>query len=232
MISHTFRFSRITAGAALACVIAVSLAGTPSTTPPTGLRENTPAVHAFTGAKLIVSPGKMIAPSRGVIKGTSAVVSTADAAGSKVVIKPQAAMHATVTVPRRRMRDGSDEETSDNYPNSPMGAYALFRQAMYDAKWYAQAWAIYYKNTNLPRPERNEALNALQAALGPDANQNPNHSEMRRIPVIIDAQDELYDLRADRVGREFDLNVIIHSTGGREYRRLDEIAKTKRPVIV
>src|SRR5437763_1825839 len=60
MISHTFRFSRIASGAALACVIAVSLAGTPSTTPPTGLRENTPAVHAFTGAKLVVSPSKTI----------------------------------------------------------------------------------------------------------------------------------------------------------------------------
>jgi imidazolonepropionase-like amidohydrolase len=306
-------------------------AAPPSTTPPTGLRDNTPAVHAFTGARLVVSPGKtiehgvlvirdgvvtaagdqtdvtvppdarvwdvsgrtiypgfidayseltgeagpttapsddaggsggakywnsrvtpetradrlyrpdaemnkklrgqgfvarLIAPGRGVIKGTGAVVTTADAAGSKTILKPQATLHATLTVPRR-MRNG-EEDTGDNYPNSPMGAYALFRQAMYDAKWYAQAWDVYHGNTSLPRPEQNQSLEALQRVLPHEV----NGADAAAMPVVIDTQDELYDLRADRIGKEFGLNVIIHSSGGREYRRIDEVAATKRPVIV
>ena len=32
----------------------------PSTTPPNGLRENTPTAHAFTNAKIVVAPGKTI----------------------------------------------------------------------------------------------------------------------------------------------------------------------------
>src|SRR6476661_5616001 len=35
-------------------------AAPPSSTPPTGLRDNTPTVHAFTGARLVVAPGKTI----------------------------------------------------------------------------------------------------------------------------------------------------------------------------
>src|SRR4051794_10939007 len=38
----------------------LTFAAPPSSTPPTGLRDNTPTVHAFTGARLVVAPGRTI----------------------------------------------------------------------------------------------------------------------------------------------------------------------------
>src|SRR6185369_4696994 len=49
--------------------------------------------------------------------------------------------------------------------------------------------------------------------------------------AIMDAANEQFFLRADRFAREFGLQAIIHGSG-REYRRLDEIAATRRAVIL
>src|SRR2546423_1856112 len=134
-------------------------------------------------------------------------------------MSPRHPMRAALTIPRRRGRDGDEEAVDESYPDSPMGAYTLVRQAIYDARWYGDAQAAYAKDQSLPRPERNDALEALKKTL--DA----------KTPVIIDASDELYDLRVDAIAREFDLNGIIRGSG-KEYRRIDAIAKTGRPVIV
>ena len=88
-----------------------------------------------------------------------------------------------------------------------MGAFTLVRQAFYDAGWYGQAWDAFDSIAELARPERSDALAVLGSYLG------------RTPPVVIDASDELYFLRADRIGDEFDLNVIVRGSGD-EYRRL------------
>src|SRR6185437_7908649 len=46
--------------ACLTLPLAASLAAAPRTTPPAGLRENTPSTHAFVGGKLVIAPGKVI----------------------------------------------------------------------------------------------------------------------------------------------------------------------------
>lgn len=154
---------------------------------------------------------RLLAPGPGIVKGTSVLVSTGDEGGTRSTLKDQAALHAKLTT-----RGSFD---SEDYPNSPMGAMSLFRQAMYDAEWYTTAWEAYRKNPSLARPENNDALAALSAY------------RKSGMPVVIDASDELYALRADQVAREFGLNVIIHGSGN-EYRRLKEIAANGRPVIV
>lgn len=155
---------------------------------------------------------RLLAPAKGIIKGTSVLVTTGDGDAADAIVKDRVALHAKCTTSR-----GFGD--TEGYPDSPMGAYTLFRQAFYDADWYRQAWDAYRKDNTLPRPEKNEALEALQGyASG-------------TVPVVIDAADELYDLRADRIGREFSLNVIIRGSGN-EYRRLTEIAATGRPIIV
>ncbi|REK06754.1 MAG: hypothetical protein DWQ37_22170 [Planctomycetota bacterium] len=151
---------------------------------------------------------RLLAPSAGIVKGTSALVSTADDDPQQAILKDQVALHLQLTTRR-----------SGGYPNSPMGAVALVRQAFYDAGWYGQAWEAFESDAALPRPERSDALAALRAYLG------------RKPPVVVDAADELYFLRADRLGDEFDLNVIVRGSGN-EYRRLDAIKATGRPVIV
>ncbi len=155
---------------------------------------------------------RLLAPAKGIIKGTSVLVTTGEGDGTASIVKDRVALHGKITT-SRGFGDG------EGYPGSPMGAYSLFRQSFYDADWYRQAWDAYQKDKTLPRPERNDALEALQGYAGGAA------------PVVIDAGDELYDLRADRIGREFSLNVIIRGSGN-EYRRLNEIAATGRPIIV
>lgn len=154
---------------------------------------------------------RLVAPGRQIVKGTSAAVSTADGDATRLVLRPAVAMHVRLTPTNR----GDDRV----YPNSPMGAYALVRQAILDARWYAAAHAAWAADRSLPRPEQNDAL----AALGPAA--------AGKLPLFVDAPDELYALRADRLGKEFGLPVVVRGSG-QEFRRLSLIAEAKRPVVV
>lgn len=153
---------------------------------------------------------RLVAPARGVLKGVSAVVTTADVASPQIV-NPSVALHAELTVPPGRDRK--------SYPNSPMGAVALARQTMYDARWYRDAWTAHRGNPATPRPERNDALEALAPFVFDNG------------LVIIEANDEQYFLRADRFAREFGLNLAVCGSG-HEYRRLKAIVDTGRPVLV
>ncbi len=100
-----------------------------------------------------------------------------------------------------------------------MGAVALARQAMYDAQWYRDAQAAIAADPTLPLPEKNDALASLQPVIDGS------------MPVIVSTSNEQFALRADRFAAEFGLNLIIRGSGS-EYRRLDEIAATKRTLIL
>lgn len=153
---------------------------------------------------------RLIAPSEKVIRGTSAVVSTNDVEFSLALINRNVAQHLQLTVTSRGR---------DTYPGSPMGAVALARQAMYDAQWYGKAWTSANANQSLPRPEYNDALAALQPVIN------------GKQPAFIETYNELYFLRAVQFAEEFGLNLIVRGSG-QEYRRLDDIAATRRPVIL
>lgn len=155
---------------------------------------------------------RLIAPSDGILKGTSAVVTTADADSVTGVVAENVAQHLRLTSPRGASRR--------QYPNSPMGAVALARQTFYDADWYDKAWTAYRHSTGTPRPESNDALKAISAAVDAD--------EL----FIFDAPDEQYVLRANRFAVEFGLNRVIIRDSGRAYQRLDAIVGMGRPLIV
>lgn len=150
------------------------------------------------------------APSTGVIRGQSAVVSTGSGDPNTSISVGDVAQHFELTVSKR------DKE---NFPGSPMGAVALARQTIYDAQWYRDAWNAANAHPELPRPERNDALNALQPVLS------------GRQPIVVETSNELFFLRADRFASEFGLNLIVRGSG-HEYRRLEEIAATNRIVIL
>jgi N-acetylglucosamine-6-phosphate deacetylase len=145
-------------------------------------------------------------PSKGVIKGTSAVLALSDDGYAFALEQPRAALHLSFESP---VPAGVDE-----YPNSRMGAYALARQAFYDADWQKRALAVAGAHV-----EASKALAALDGWARGTA------------PVVIDAHDELDALRADRFGREFGLPIVIRGSG-REYKRLADIKATGRAVIV
>ena len=93
------------------------------------------------------------------------------------------------------------------------------RQSLLDAQWYSKAWDAYRTRSAVPRPERNVALEALARFVGDS------------LPVVIDADDELYFLRADRLAQEFGLNAIVRGSGV-EYRRLEAVKASGRAVLV
>ena len=64
----------VVAGVTSACVGIAA----PATTPPRGLRENTPAVHALVGAKIVIAPGRVIERGTIVLRNGEIVAVGAD----------------------------------------------------------------------------------------------------------------------------------------------------------
>ncbi len=154
---------------------------------------------------------RLVAPDTGILKGSSALVTTGEDPRRHAILASGVTQHGRLTVPRGRGRD--------NYPNSPMGAVALARQTLLDVAWNIDTWKTYRADRTLSRPERNDALDALDSI-----------STGKQV-IILDAPNEQYFLRADRFAREFSLEAVIRGSG-REYRRLDAIRDTGRSVIV
>ncbi len=148
-------------------------------------------------------------PSRGIFRGTSAVVNLGDGKAADQILRSQVAQHISL----------ERSFTGDRYPTSLMGRIALIRQTFYDAAWYEKAQAAYRDNPALRRPETNETLAALAAAA---------HGSM---PVVIEASDELDILRAEKIADEFHLQLIVRGSGT-EYHRLSAVAATHRQLIL
>ncbi len=151
----------------------------------------------------------LVAPKEGLVKGVSAVVAAGKAPAIESIIRNEVAQHVRLSPQRGGGRKA-------RYPGSPMGAVALVRQVFYDADWYrrAQTWADTHPAD--ARPETNLALETLI---------------QRPLPLIVDGRDERYFARADRLGREFSLPVLVRGSG-REYRRLDEVSATGRAILL
>ena len=182
------------------------------------VQPQTSAAHHYTVApetnKKFRSQGvtaRLVVPGRGIIKGTSALVTTADDQVTHCVLTDDVALHIKLNT----QPDWHRKE----YPNSPMGAVALARQAMHDADWYRCAWQAYQGDTSLPQPEWNDALQVLQ-----------DYVDSARL-VIIDADNEQFLMRGDEFAREFGLRIAILGSG-HEYRRLAAVQATGRPLIV
>lgn len=109
----------------------------------------------------------------------------------------------------------ADRSEGRTFPNSLMGAVALVRQTLDDARWQAQAREAMQRNPAQARPEWLEGLDDLRPALAGDT------------PMVFESQDLLDTLRIlEFMPRgETDLAIVGH---GAEYQRLDALAE--RPV--
>ena len=150
----------------------------------------------------------LYAPEDGVIKGQSAVFLMLDeeANPEDAIIKADFAQHFHLTVARGR----------DSYPNSPMGAVALARQALYDSQWHR---SMLEKESTGSHDLNNNALHSLTLLSLSDQKS------------IIETSNELFSLRADRFAREFNLKNVMLLGNGHEYRRMESIAKAGRAII-
>jgi N-acetylglucosamine-6-phosphate deacetylase len=182
-------------------------------------RNVTPRLNAANEAVALADASKLrsqgittrlVAPRGGIVKGSSAVVLLDGQYSGRSLLVKHAWQHLQLTVPRGSRRA--------SYPNSPMGATALLRQSLYDARWYREAWDAYRANTQLPRPETNLDLQALSDA-------------MLRDTFVIDAPNERMAIRAESVANEFAIKIILRGSG-REYRELPSIIDLNRPILV
>ena len=154
---------------------------------------------------------RLVAPSSGIIKGVSALVTTNNRPREDSLIQTDVAQHIRLTVPFSRTRG--------QYPNSPMGAVALARQVLSDATWYANAWQRHQNSPSAARPKRDDALAALQLLLS------------QKQVAIFDTNNELFCLRAKDFADEHNLRGMLKGSGY-EYRRLGEIHAIGMPIIV
>lgn len=91
----------------------------------------------------------LIAPARGIIRGTSALVALADENPNQIILDPDVFQHIT-------FETGGGGESA--YPGSLMGVIAAVRQSFFDAQYYALDHADYQKHPNRKRPEFNPSL--------------------------------------------------------------------------
>tara|TARA_B100000315_G_scaffold191566_1_gene181801 strand:+ start:7470 stop:10568 length:3099 start_codon:yes stop_codon:yes gene_type:complete len=107
-----------------------------------------------------------------------------------------------------------------NYPNSLLGCVALIRQTLLDVDWYKNAWDTYnrFPNDN-EQPEITNSLKILNEHL---TSENP---------VCFITNEELSALRAEKIAKEFDINLWLRGSGY-EYRRLNEISEISPFIIL
>ena len=152
----------------------------------------------------------VIAPAKGVIRGTSTLVALSDEEPNKVVIKPDVFQHIAFE---------TREAAERKYPDSLMGVIASIRQSVFDAQHYALDHADYDKNpSGRERPPFDPALEALGPAVA------------KKMPAMFEPGSALMTDRAARVARELGLEFCLVSSG-QEWRR-PELAKAASATFV
>ncbi len=153
----------------------------------------------------------VIAPQRGVIRGTSALVSLVEENPNEIILRPDVFQHI-----------GFDTQSGEErtYPASLMGVIAAVRQTFLDAQHYAANHADWQKQLQgRKRPEFNPAFDALGAA---------SEGKQR---VLFEPGSALMVDRAARVAAELKLDFAIVSSG-QEWRRPDLAKATGATFIV
>ena len=150
-----------------------------------------------------------VAPRDGIIRGHSAIVHVADSGAEHLIVASDVALVAELTVSRRGFAGATPAAPgTSRYPSSPMGAYALARQAFYDAQWYHQARQVSTTAQLEDVPEFNLSLERIRPGQG--------------TPLLVQTMNEIAALRAGRFGKEFDLRLIVLGSGN-EYRLMNEL---------
>lgn len=162
------------------------------------------------GNNVGIPPAALVAPSRGIFPGFSALVNLAGDRAGEMVVKTPVALHTAFPT----------SAGSRSYPASLMGTLAYVKQTFLDARHYRQAWAAYNGGTRgRKRPPYDRALEHLQPAVA------------GRMPVLLPAQTEGQIRRCLDLGRELELPVLLY--GAHEgYRVARLLAEHKAPVLV
>lgn len=155
-----------------------------------------------------------VVPSRGIFRGQTSLVALSGAPFNSSVVRPVVAQSAGFEF--GAFAGGGDVR----YPTSLMGAIALVRQTLLDAKWYQAVQAGHARQpAAAARPETNEALAALAPVVrGEQA-------------LFVQLEDELDVERAQKIAAEFGLRLVLRGTGT-EYRVAAQLAAAQTPVVL
>lgn len=154
-----------------------------------------------------------ISPRGGVFRGQSAVVSLAKPAEDASAAKPP--------VYKTRAYQTVAFESAGGYPSSQMGAIALVRQCLSDAEWQAAERAAGRRVGGA------DAIDSLIAGWKTIAD-----VPERAGTLLFDCRDELVELRALKVAKEFDRPLMLLGNG-LEYQRLEALkARAAVPLLL
>ncbi len=150
-------------------------------------------------------------PSKGLFRGSATVIALADEDEHVLAYANRGPMGVGFDTGGRGDRE---------YPRSLMGAIAILRQTLYDTQWYDVCLRIWKEDPQGHEPPlRADALAALADVM------------LGRQPVLFDVSDEHNAVRAARILDEFELAGGLLGSG-LEFRRLDEVVATERPIII
>jgi len=150
----------------------------------------------------------LVVPSGGIFRGRGAVVDLGDDPKAAVV-RPDAVQAVSV----------KSQGFGRGYPSSLMGAVALVRQTLLDARWQRDALAAYAADPAQARPPYDRELAALEPALE------------GKQPVVFETDDVLAELRDAKIAEELGLRAWLVGNG-REYERLTELAAHRLPLVL
>lgn len=149
------------------------------------------------------------APGEGLLRGSGCVANTGEGALAANLLRPRWAQVA-------RLAPTGGE---GRYPASLMGAVALFRQTLLDARWHRQAQEAFGRNPAQIRPPQSATLAALEAvARGEET-------------LLVETEDILDSLRALALAREYSLRLFLVGNG-EEYKRLVQLAAQPVPHLL
>ena len=136
--------------------------------------------------------------SDGIIRGKGALIALTNNGDSNSIIDINSTQYLSLS---------KSVTSSQSYPSSIMGAFALIKQVYYDADWYSKGLS----KTN------DKSLEAL--------NRNKN------LIQIFEAKSKINSLRIDKIGDEFNIQYVLLG-GGDEFERIEEIKATNASYIL
>ena len=153
----------------------------------------------------------VLAPAKGIIRGTSALVALTAEDPNRALLKPDVFQHIAFE---------TDDSDDGAFPGSLMGVIAAVRQSFFDAQHYALDHADFAQHPQgRQRPEYNPALEAL----APAAN--------KKMRVLFEPGSALMNARAAQLSHELGLDIALVSCG-QEWRRPDLARQTGATFIV
>ncbi len=162
------------------------------------VRDYSPKEKSIETLREIGFTAAVIAPPKGIIRGTSALVGLGGDEANESVIKPDVFQHIVFETHQ------TDERA---YPGSLMGVIAAVRQAVFDAQFYTTNGST-LQPAGRQRPEYDPGLEALTPAIE------------KKMRVIFEPGSALMIGRAASLARELGLDFSIVSCG-QEWRRPD-----------